>query len=116
LGSARLQSTPGRTVLQDNAYGPYGEEYAEQGPQYPTYSIFGETSDTSNLYEFAFRGYHRYEGRWITPDPAGLAAVDLANPQSLNRYAYVLNNPTTLVDPLGLDCSEPATGASLPSP
>jgi len=24
------------------------------------------------------------------------------NPQSLNRYAYVLNNPTTLIDPLGL--------------
>jgi len=23
-------------------------------------------------------------GRWLTPDPAGLAAVDLTNPQSLN--------------------------------
>jgi hypothetical protein len=28
--------------------------------------------------------------------------VDLTNPQSLNRYAYVMNNPTTLVDPSGL--------------
>jgi hypothetical protein len=33
--------------------------------------------------------------------------VDLANPQSLNRYAYVLNNATTFVDPLGLDCTGP---------
>ncbi len=38
-------------------------------------------------------------------DPAGLAAVDFANPQSLNRYAYALNNPTTLIDPTGL-CGE----------
>jgi len=27
----------------------------------------------------------------------------LFNPQSLNRYTYVLNSPTNLIDPLGLD-------------
>ena len=42
------------------------------------------------------------KGRWISPDSAGLGAVDLTNPQSLNRYAYVLNNPTTLTHPSGL--------------
>ena len=31
----------------------------------------------------------------------------VGNPQSLNRYAYVTDNPTTLTDPLGLaDCSK----------
>lgn len=40
----------------------------------------------------------------MTPDPAGLAAVDLSNPQSLNRYAYVLNSPVNFIDPLGLYC------------
>lgn len=39
----------------------------------------------------------------MTPDPAGMAAADLSNPQSLNRYAYVLNNPLRWRDPLGLD-------------
>ena len=41
------------------------------------------------------------------PDPAGLAAVDLTNPQTWNRYAYVANNPLSNVDPLGLDDGDP---------
>jgi RHS repeat-associated protein len=32
----------------------------------------------------------------------GLAAVDLTNPQTWNRYAYVGNDPLSNVDPLGL--------------
>jgi len=40
------------------------------------------------------------------PDPAGLAAVDLTNPQTWNRYAYVGNNPLNAVDPLGLECGQ----------
>jgi hypothetical protein len=51
---------------------------------------------------FPARQYFKTEGRWISPDPAGLSAVDLTNPQSLNRYAYVNNNPLGLVDPTGM--------------
>jgi hypothetical protein len=43
------------------------------------------------------------QGRWLVPDPAGLAAVDITNPQTWNRYAYVANNPLSNVDPLGTD-------------
>jgi uncharacterized protein RhaS with RHS repeats len=39
------------------------------------------------------------EERWLTPDPVG---GDITNPQSLNRYTYVLNQRTTLTDPSGL--------------
>jgi len=49
-----------------------------------------------------FRRYSPVQGRWISPDPAGLGAVDPSNPQTWNRYAYVLNNPAVLIDPLGL--------------
>ncbi|MBI4479919.1 MAG: hypothetical protein HY651_07830 [Acidobacteria bacterium] len=35
---------------------------------------------------------------WLSPDPADGSP---ANPQSWNRYPYVLNDPLTLVDPLG---------------
>jgi hypothetical protein len=49
------------------------------------------------------------DGRWMTPDALG---GDITSPQSLNRYAYALNQPTTLIDPSGLspqgddDCAE----------
>jgi RHS repeat-associated protein len=46
-----------------------------------------------------FRTYTSGLGRWLSPDPLG---GDVSNPQSLNRYAYVLNNPANLTDPLGL--------------
>jgi RHS repeat-associated protein len=42
------------------------------------------------------------QGRWLTPDPAGLAAVDPTNPQTWNRYAYVGNSPVSYNDPSGL--------------
>jgi hypothetical protein len=35
----------------------------------------------------------------MSPDPLG---GDITNPQSLNRYAYAMNNPASLTDPLGL--------------
>src|SRR5207253_871069 len=43
-------------------------------------------------------------GRFMQPDPAGMMAVDIGSPQTLNRYAYVLNNPLSFTDPFGLDC------------
>jgi RHS repeat-associated protein len=42
------------------------------------------------------------QGRWSSPDPAGLAAMDLTNPQTLNLYSYVMNNPLSNIDPTGL--------------
>jgi RHS repeat-associated protein len=60
-----------------------------------------------------FRQYSSAMGRWMTPDPAGLAAVNPANPQSWNRYAYVLNAPTELTDPLGL-CPDGSPGPCQP--
>ena len=56
----------------------------------------------SGLYDFPAREYNGLEGRWPSPDPAGLAAVNPADPQTWNRYAYVRNNPLALTDPLGL--------------
>ncbi len=59
----------------------------------------------SSLYDFTFREHSPSQGRWISPDPAGTTAVDPSSPQSWNRYAYVTNDPMSLVDPLGLYCN-----------
>lgn len=53
----------------------------------------------SDTYPTPNRIYSGNYGRWLSPDPLG---GDITDPQSLNRYAYVMNNPTNFVDPLGL--------------
>jgi RHS repeat-associated protein len=104
LGSARLTSTPSRTVSGDVAYAPFGETYAESGS--PNVSFTGQNPDTNaNLYDFMYREYG-IQGRWPSPDPLRSGAFNLAEPQSLNLYAYVRNTPTSYIDPLGL-CGEP---------
>ena len=56
-------------------------------PAPPTATFTGQNQDTaSDLYDFLYREYHPTQGRWIQTDPAGLAAVDISNPQSWNRY------------------------------
>ncbi len=103
LGSSRLTSTASRTVYSDSAYAPFGEQYAVTGTVDASFT--GQNSDTvTSLYDFTFREHSPSQGRWISPDPAGLAAVNPMNPQSWNRYAYVLNNPMSLIDPFGDDC------------
>jgi len=84
------------------AYAPYGESYVASGTTDLSYT--GQNQDAlAGHYDFLFREYNPVHGRWISPDPAGTAVVDPGNPQSLNRYAYVLNSPAVSVDPLGLD-------------
>jgi RHS repeat-associated protein len=103
LGSSRLASTQSRTKYFDVSYAPFGEDYNDSGTM--DYNFTGQNQDTeTGYYDFLFREYSPVQGRWISPDPAGTAAADPTNPQSWNRYAYVLNNPLALVDPLGLDC------------
>lgn len=63
----------------------------------------GKERDTeSGLDYFKYRMYASSMGRWMSPDPSGLTHVDLANPQGLNLYNYVGNNPLTRIDLDGL--------------
>jgi RHS repeat-associated protein len=112
LGSSRLASTPARSLYSETAYAPFGENYAENGTI--DRSFTGQNQDTvPGLYDFMFREYNPNQGRWTSPDPAGLGAVSLTNPQSWNRYAYVTNGPMTAVDPLGLN--EDSGGGGCPA-
>lgn len=108
LGSSRLSSTQSRALYSSTAYAPFGEQYgtAENSDA----SFTGQDSGTiASLYDFAFRRLSPSQGRWISPDPAGLAAVDPRAPQTWNRYAYVANGPLNSIDPLGLQVDGPGT-------
>lgn len=87
--------------IDDNAYAPFGEPYAQTGNG--EISFTGQNKDTTWLqYDFLARQYSPSQGRWLSPDPAGVAVADLTNPQSWNRYAYVLNSPLNFTDRYGL--------------
>ncbi len=110
LGSSRVDSTPARTATSLTAYAPYGDP--DNGMSDLGFTGKGMNlvnGATAGLYDFPFREYQPTAGRWLSPDPAGLAAVSPANPQSWNRYAYVANQPLSAIDPLGLSPPADAT-------
>ncbi len=104
LGSARLTSTSTPAVFASGALAPYGEVYDWTGTSaYESFTGEQQGHHQRRVYDFPARRLSASMGRWISPDPLGVGAVDPTNPQSWNRYAYVLNNPLSNIDPSGLD-------------
>ena len=87
------------TALDGMRYKPYGED-RDTGSSLNTDRKFtGQTQDeAAGLYWYASRAYDPAIGRFVSPDSIVPAP---ANPQSLNRYSYVRNNPLKFVDPTG---------------
>ncbi|MGD0693328.1 MAG: RHS repeat-associated core domain-containing protein [Terriglobia bacterium] len=104
VGSTAMQTKHDGSVVEDMAFYPFGTVWAEPLSGYGyNFASLPARDLGSNTDITAFRQYNFTLGRWLSPDPL---AGDITNPQSLNRYAYVMNNPTSFVDPLGLwgDC------------
>ena len=87
------------TALDGMRYKPYGED-RDAGTSLNTDRKFtGQTEDeAAGLYWYASRAYDPAIGRFVSPDSIVPAP---GNPQSLNRYSYVRNNPLGFVDPTG---------------
>jgi RHS repeat-associated protein len=60
-----------------------------------------ENDDASGQQHTWFRKLETPAGRWSSPDPYK-GSMNLSDPQSFSRYAYVNNEPTNYVDPSGL--------------
>ena len=60
-----------------------------------------ERNNETGLDYFLARYYSTSQGRFTSPDPTLLSANG-HNPQTWNRYSYVMNDPLAYVDPLGL--------------
>jgi RHS repeat-associated protein len=106
LGLVRAWSNVSGTSVGTCTNLPFGDGETCTGTM-PTpwhYTGLPQDSVEDGLTHALFRQLSTTQGRWMTSDPAGMAAVDPTNPQSWNRYAYVNNTPTNAVDPLGLYC------------
>ncbi|MFN3650594.1 MAG: RHS repeat-associated core domain-containing protein [Armatimonadota bacterium] len=91
--SVRTVTNGSGSVVRSYQYGPFGESGAN-GTTSP-YQYTGRENDGTGLYFYRARYYAPEWGRFMSPDPAGLAA-------GVNLYAYVGNNPVNLRDPSGL--------------
>jgi RHS repeat-associated protein len=99
--SQRLTNSAG-TVVSTIDLDPWGGEtgrsdlQSQQPHRYTTYE-----RDKNGGDEAMFRRYESGRVRFSQPDPYD-GSYDLADPQSLNRYAYVQNDPVNFTDPSGL--------------
>lgn len=103
MGTERVHTDVSGNVAGSCTSNPYGDNLNCTGSNNSTIGFAGMEYDwETGFYHTQFRYYNPKLGSWMTPDPSGMAAADLSDPQSLNRYAYSLNNPTNYRDPLGL--------------
>ena len=100
LGSTSMVTDQGGAVALDTTFYPWGQGWQTVGSvAYWKFASFDPTQPGTGLYPAPFRHYTSIQGRWLSPDPL---AGSVYNPQSQNRYTYALDNPCSLVDPLGL--------------
>jgi len=93
----QLGSTVGSSSGESTRYWPYGA--TRSGSVASTaYRFTGQRQDVAGLYFYQSRWYDAGIGRFLQPDPL---IPDPGDPQSLNRYAYVCNNPLRYTDPTG---------------
>jgi len=101
LGTARVVANSVGTILDDSDFYPFGGERPVFSSSGNTYKFTGKERDAeSGLDNFEARYNSSSIGRFTSPDPFGGHQED---PQTLNKYAYVRNNPLNLTDPTGLD-------------
>jgi RHS repeat-associated protein len=122
LGSVSAMGGSNGTQIGDTIrYYPFGG-YRTGGPSPVTDRGFtGQRENMSlGLYYYNARYYLPGVGRFLSADTI---VPDPQNPQSLNRYAYVLNSPLNYSDPTGHrecgasdDCSDPLPYSIPPTP
>ncbi|OQW62878.1 MAG: hypothetical protein BVN28_04805, partial [Nitrospira sp. ST-bin4] len=102
LGSSSVITDSAGAKVQAVSYYPYGGTRTNQSFSTPAvdvpYKYTGKELDNTGLYYYEARYYDPTLARFISPDTIVPNQYD---PQSLNRYAYVRNNPLRYTDPTG---------------
>lgn len=127
LGSTRLVTTATGGIIKRYDFLPFGEDLTQgiggRGTNYNAAIAIGPTQDVVNnkftghqrdnetgLDYFGARYFSGAQGRFTSPDwspiPQPIPYADLSDPQTLNLYSYVRNNPLSRTDPDGHCCEE----------
>ncbi len=98
LGSTTLLTNLAGTLLARTVFKPFGEAIELIGK-------VAEFGFTGQRFEKAI-GIYDYNARWYDPKLGRFLSADSLveapyNPQTLNRYTYVRNNPLNRIDPTG---------------
>jgi len=117
VGTTQMELGADGSVLWQGWFTPFGQEIINGGEQIiqgqvtpdgsnNRYKFTGKERDAeSGLDYFGARYYASNMGRWMSPDwsakedPVPYAKLD--DPQTLNLYGYVRNNPLSMADPDG---------------
>jgi RHS repeat-associated protein len=100
----KVQTNASGEVVSIVDVDPWGGETSRSVNQYSQrkrYTSY-ERDDSTWIDEAGARSYGVWWSRFMQPDPFD-GSMDMSNPQSFNRYAYVGNDPVNRIDPTGLD-------------
>jgi RHS repeat-associated protein len=96
--SNRVVTSSTGAILEQMGHYPFGDAWYNASSDNLIFTSYERDSESSNDYAQA-RFYRWLLGRFLSLDPLSGSTSD---PQSLNRYTYVENNPIGLVDPSGM--------------
>jgi RHS repeat-associated protein len=94
----RMSIDSNGNIVRQNGHFPFGEQWYDSGSSTKwKFTTYERDSESGNDYAMA-RYYTSRLARFLSTDPL---AGEVANPQSLNRYAYVANDAIDFSDPSG---------------
>jgi RHS repeat-associated protein len=113
LGSPRINTDANGNVFARHDYLPFGEEITSTTTPVRSINLnYGDDGikqkftsyerDNESSLDYAKARYHNYNhGRFTSVDPIMMTKKRLADPQAINLYVYVRNNPLRFTDPDG---------------
>jgi RHS repeat-associated protein len=103
LGTSRVVASAAGAILDESDFYPFGGERVVTTSSGNHYKFTRKERDSeSGLDNFGARYMSSMTGRFMSPDPVVITPERFYDPQQLNAFAYVRNNPTRLVDPTGM--------------
>jgi RHS repeat-associated protein len=103
LGTSRLITQNNGAVCYDADFDPFGGEHAYTNTCSQNYKFEGKERDTeTGNDDFGARSYSSRFGRWLSADwsnvPVPVPYANLTNPQTLNLYSMVSDDPESFAD------------------